>query len=80
MVQANKEFVDDLGGYIYWAMDNHIPAEQVLFNLAHDINGAIKEDKYMVPRTQGYKKHLPNKTNEVDLILKTLLHTHGEPK
>jgi len=73
-MHLNQQFVNDLGGYIYWAMDNNIPKEDILLNLAHDIGGAIKEDKFMLPRTTGYGKYLPNKPEETDnLMLKVLL-------
>jgi len=79
MLEINKQFVDDLCGYMHYGLENGTPAEIMLFQLAHDIQGASQDDKHMLPRTTGYAKHIPKTNNPGDsLLIKVLVNVGWE--
>jgi len=58
MVEITYELLEDMGGYILWAIDQDIPYQDIVFTLANDISAAIKRED-VLPKTGGYKQYLP---------------------
>lgn len=58
MSDAEKiQWFKDACGYTVWCLDNHVSAEEMLFNLQHDIIGIARDEECFVPRLNGYSKY-----------------------
>ena len=52
------ENMQDMRGYIKFAIDNDIAPGQIVADLAHDLTGIVNEEAGFLPRTDGCAKHL----------------------
>ena len=59
MPEDNHESIEDLGGYIMWALENDIPYQDIVLNIAHDLSLMIKYDSITTYKTKGYRENLP---------------------
>jgi len=55
-LKAYSDFYDDCVAYVIYAYDNHIPPEEVVMTLMHDIGGVSRQEKHFVPRVSGWAK------------------------
>ena len=69
MKTNQKEELLDLAAFILYGLKEGIPYGSIMVTLAHDVNGsasrALEGDKFFLPRSHGYRKHLKKMNAEV---------------
>ena len=60
MTPVEKELLQDLAGYIAFALMQDQDFNSTVAELAHDIWGITSWEPCFIPRTDGYRNHLPS--------------------
>ena len=55
-----EKLLRGMAGFINYGLNNNLPPQQILGNLAHDIAGYLKDSKqdWFCPRTSNYEKYI----------------------
>ena len=56
-VVFGKKVLRDIDGFVVFAKENNLSAHDIRCGLVHDLGGAMRMDKLMLPRVSEYGKY-----------------------
>ena len=59
MTPVEKELLQDLAGYIAFALQQDQDFQNTITDIAYDLLGITSWEASFAPRTHGYRKYLP---------------------